>query len=112
MGKARSRPWRLGRALLSILLSVLLLASGVSGIRMTDAGVGKKFSVALNAVCQSLAEQIVSDGEGVQHVIRLHVTGARSREEAMTVARKPPHCAAATVGPRESAASREDRQQG
>jgi glutamate N-acetyltransferase / amino-acid N-acetyltransferase len=71
--------------------TVLLLASGVSGIRMTDAGVGKKFSVALNAVCQSLAEQIVSDGEGVQHVICLHVTGARSREEAMTVARTIAH---------------------
>ncbi len=71
--------------------TVLLLASGASGIRITDAGVGKKFLAALNTVCQSLAEQIVSDGEGVQHVIRLHVTGARSREEALTVARTIAH---------------------
>jgi len=71
--------------------TVLLLASGASGIRITDDGVGKKFSAALNTVCQSLAEQIVSDGEGVQHVIRLHVTGARSREEALTVARTIAH---------------------
>ena len=71
--------------------TVLLLASGASGIRITDAGVGKKLLAALNTVCQSLAEQIVSDGEGVQHVIRLHVTGARSREEALTVARTIAH---------------------
>ncbi len=62
--------------------TVLLLASGASGARMRDAGTRKKLSAALTAVCQSLAEQIVSDGEGVQHVIRLFVEQARSREEA------------------------------
>jgi glutamate N-acetyltransferase/amino-acid N-acetyltransferase len=45
----------------------------------------------LTSVCQSLAEQIVSDGEGVQHVIRLFVEQARTREEAMTVARTIAH---------------------
>ncbi len=71
--------------------TVLLLASGASGVRVRDAGVRKKFSAALTRVCQSLAEQIVSDGEGVQHVIRLHVEQARSREEASTVARTIAH---------------------
>jgi len=42
-------------------------------------------------VCQSLAEQIVSDGEGVRHVIRLFVEQARGREEALLVARTIAH---------------------
>jgi glutamate N-acetyltransferase/amino-acid N-acetyltransferase len=71
--------------------TVLLLASGASGVRARDARSRKKISDALTAVCQSLAEQIVSDGEGVQHVVRLFVEQARSREEAMQVARTVAH---------------------
>jgi glutamate N-acetyltransferase / amino-acid N-acetyltransferase len=71
--------------------TVLLLASGASGARVKDVRTRKKFSAALTAVCQSLAEQIVSDGEGVQHVIRLFVEQARSREEALVVARTIAH---------------------
>jgi glutamate N-acetyltransferase / amino-acid N-acetyltransferase len=71
--------------------TVLLLASGVSGLRVKDVRTRKKFSAALTAVCQSLAEQIVSDGEGVQHVIRLFVEQARGREEALLVARTIAH---------------------
>jgi glutamate N-acetyltransferase/amino-acid N-acetyltransferase len=71
--------------------TVLLLASGATGVRTRDAGVRKNLSAALTAVCQSLAEQIVSDGEGVQHVIRLFVEKARSREEALQVARTISH---------------------
>lgn len=71
--------------------TVLLLASGASGVRLSDSGARKKFSAVLAAVCQSLAEQIVSDGEGVQHVIRLFVEQARSREEARLVARTIAH---------------------
>jgi len=58
--------------------TVLLLASGASGARVKDVRVRKKFAAALTTVCQSLAEQIVSDGEGVQHVIRLFVEQARA----------------------------------
>ena len=71
--------------------TVLLLASGGSGARVKDPRTRKKFSVALNRVCQSLAEQIISDGEGVQHVIRLFVEQARTREEALVVARTIAH---------------------
>ncbi|MGA8538498.1 MAG: bifunctional glutamate N-acetyltransferase/amino-acid acetyltransferase ArgJ [Terriglobales bacterium] len=71
--------------------TVLLLANGASGIKVRAAGVRKKFLVALTAVCQSLAEQIVSDGEGVQHVIRLFVEQAQSRKEALAVARTIAH---------------------
>jgi glutamate N-acetyltransferase/amino-acid N-acetyltransferase len=71
--------------------TVLLLASGASGAKAKDVRTRKKFSAALTAVCQSLAEQIVSDGEGVQHVIRLFVEQAQGREEALLVARTIAH---------------------
>jgi glutamate N-acetyltransferase/amino-acid N-acetyltransferase len=73
--------------------TVLLLASGATGVRMgkKEVQTRKKFSAVLTAVCHSLAEQIVSDGEGVQHVIRLFVEQASSREEALLVARTIAH---------------------
>ena len=49
--------------------TVFLLASGQSGVRFKDPGVAKKFAEALLNVCKSLALQVVSDGEGVKHVI-------------------------------------------
>jgi glutamate N-acetyltransferase / amino-acid N-acetyltransferase len=69
--------------------TVLLLASGASGIKLRDCR--DEFQASLNDVCRSLAEQIVADGEGVQHVIRLHVNGARTRGEALQVARTIAH---------------------
>ena len=73
--------------------TVLLLANGQSGARVSEARVKNRFSQALGAVCQSLAEQIVSDGEGVQHVIRLFVEQAGTREEGLLVARTIAHSA-------------------
>jgi glutamate N-acetyltransferase / amino-acid N-acetyltransferase len=67
--------------------TVLLLASGRSGVRLNNKSTRKHFVDALGEVCQSLAEQIVSDGEGVHHVIRLAVEQASSRVEALQVAR-------------------------
>jgi len=69
--------------------TVLLLASGQSGIPLKKAW--EPFSAALLGVCQSLAGQIIADGEGVQHVVRLHVEQARSGEEARQVARTVAH---------------------
>ncbi|HEY7617973.1 MAG TPA: bifunctional glutamate N-acetyltransferase/amino-acid acetyltransferase ArgJ [Terriglobales bacterium] len=69
--------------------TVLLLASGQSGVRLKS--VRNQFEDELLSICQSLAEQIVSDGEGVQHVIHLHVEQARNREEALRVARAIAH---------------------
>jgi glutamate N-acetyltransferase / amino-acid N-acetyltransferase len=71
--------------------TVLLLANGVSGARLSGAVAHKEFSAALTGVCQSLAEQIISDGEGIGHVIRLSVEQARSREEGLLVARTIAH---------------------
>jgi glutamate N-acetyltransferase/amino-acid N-acetyltransferase len=65
--------------------TVLLLASGESGVRIAQ--VRSEFSRALEEVCRSLAEQIVADGEGVQHVIRLGIEQAKNRQEALQVAR-------------------------
>jgi glutamate N-acetyltransferase / amino-acid N-acetyltransferase len=65
--------------------TVLLLASGKSGVPLRQART--QFSEALSFVCQSLAEQIVADGEGASHVMRLHVEQARTRQEALAIAR-------------------------
>jgi glutamate N-acetyltransferase / amino-acid N-acetyltransferase len=70
--------------------TVLLLASGASGAKLNDRTV-EPFANALNLVCNSLAHQIVEDGEGVGHVVTLHVTGARTSAEAKQVAKAIAH---------------------
>jgi glutamate N-acetyltransferase/amino-acid N-acetyltransferase len=64
--------------------TTLLLASGKSGIQFKS--VSNEFQAALTKVCRSLAVQIVADGEGVQHVVRLNIEQARSRNEARQIA--------------------------
>ena len=66
--------------------TVLLLASGKSGVQATDK-VLPAFAEALRLVCDSLAHQIVDDGEGVSHVITLEITGARTDADAKQIAR-------------------------
>jgi glutamate N-acetyltransferase/amino-acid N-acetyltransferase len=69
--------------------TVLLLASGQSGVGIHQ--VEKRFAAALHNVCSSLAEQIVSDGEGVKHVIHLRIDEARNRAEALHIAKAISH---------------------
>jgi len=69
--------------------TVLLLASGASGIRYGL--VSNEFNRSLQEVCCSLSEQIVADGEGVQHVVRLRIEQARNRAEALQIARAISH---------------------
>lgn len=45
------------------------------------------FSQAITAVCRWIALQMVKDGEGAEHCVRLLVTGARDDDEADAVAR-------------------------
>jgi glutamate N-acetyltransferase / amino-acid N-acetyltransferase len=71
--------------------TVLLLASGQSRIRLSEDGVGARFRRALLEVCQSLAQQIVSDGEGVQHVVSLRIEQARNHAEAVSIAQAIAH---------------------
>lgn len=42
---------------------------------------------AVTAVCGRLAESLVRDGEGASRLVRVHVVGARSEEDALGVAR-------------------------
>jgi glutamate N-acetyltransferase/amino-acid N-acetyltransferase len=66
--------------------TVLLLASGASGVRLTRELV-PTFDAALAEVCGSLAHQIIADGEGVTHVVTLDVRGAATAAEAKQAAR-------------------------
>ena len=70
--------------------TVLLLASGASGVKLSE-GLGAAFENALGLVCSSLAHQIVDDGEGVGHVVTLHITGAATVSDAEQVARAIAH---------------------
>jgi glutamate N-acetyltransferase / amino-acid N-acetyltransferase len=67
--------------------TALLMASGKSEISLSNHVARAKFATMLRDVCQSLAQQIVSDGEGVTHVIRLCIEAAHNRDEALTIAR-------------------------
>ena len=70
--------------------TVLLLASGASGVKLNER-TNEPFANALKLVCGSLAHQIVDDGEGVSHVVTLHITGARTEAEAKQVAKAIAH---------------------
>ena len=70
--------------------TVLLLASGASGVKLNERS-GEAFADALKEVCGSLAYQIVDDGEGVGHVVTLHVTKARTEIEAKQIAKAIAH---------------------
>jgi glutamate N-acetyltransferase / amino-acid N-acetyltransferase len=69
--------------------TVLLLASGASGATV-DTAEGP-FADALREVCTSLALQIVADGEGVQHVVTLEVSGAPSDADALRIVKAIAH---------------------
>jgi glutamate N-acetyltransferase/amino-acid N-acetyltransferase len=65
--------------------TVLLLASGASGVAVDAARLGP-FITGLTAVCTSLARQIARDGEGATRLVEILVSGARDEVEAHTVA--------------------------
>jgi glutamate N-acetyltransferase/amino-acid N-acetyltransferase len=81
--------------------TVLLLASGQSNFNLKERRNASAFADALLEVCGSLAEQIVQDGEGVKHVIRLSIEGAKNRSEALQIAQAiaySPLCKTAWAG--------------
>jgi glutamate N-acetyltransferase / amino-acid N-acetyltransferase len=69
--------------------TVLLLASGASGVRVLDGDT--EFEAALTQVATSLARQVVADGEGVGHVVELRIGGAATNAEAVRVAKAIAH---------------------
>jgi glutamate N-acetyltransferase / amino-acid N-acetyltransferase len=63
--------------------TVLLLASGASGIAPTDA----ELDDAVLRVCDDLCAQLQADAEGVTKRVTVTVTGAASADDALTAAR-------------------------
>jgi glutamate N-acetyltransferase/amino-acid N-acetyltransferase len=64
-----------------------ILASGASGARITAGRSARLFAHALTEVCQFLARQIAADGEGATKLLTITVNGARSQNDARTIAR-------------------------
>ncbi len=67
--------------------TVLLLASGASGATLATDQDRQSFQDSLNLVCESLAKQMVADGEGANHLVELNIAGAPSDEDALAIAR-------------------------
>jgi len=67
--------------------TLLVLANGAAGAPAIKPGSSahRAFSRALEDVCQSLALQIVADGEGAQRVIEIEVRGAKSEAAARRI---------------------------
>src|SRR5699024_5732024 len=63
--------------------TVLLLASGASGESVPQ----EELDAAVLAVCDSLADQLMADAEGVTKRVRITVEGAVSEDQALTGAR-------------------------
>lgn len=68
--------------------TLLVLANGEAGAPIITAGskAHRAFTLALEGVCQSLALQIVADGEGAQRVIEIEVRHAKSEAGARRIA--------------------------
>jgi len=67
--------------------TVLLLANGAAGApRLRGKGL-EAFAAALHDACETLAREIADDGEGATHVLRIEVSGCRTRDDARTIAR-------------------------
>lgn len=67
--------------------TVILASTGRSRVAATSPTARAAFTEGLLDVCRVLAVSIVRDGEGARRYARWTVTGARTRQEARTVAR-------------------------
>ncbi|MGR6318684.1 bifunctional glutamate N-acetyltransferase/amino-acid acetyltransferase ArgJ [Micromonospora soli] len=63
--------------------TVLLLASGASGIEPTAA----ELAAAVTAACHDLAQQLIADAEGATKQIAIEVVGAATEDDAVEVGR-------------------------
>jgi glutamate N-acetyltransferase / amino-acid N-acetyltransferase len=68
--------------------TVLVLASGASGVAIGDDRSVGVFTDALTEVCASLAEQMARDAEGATKLARVTVRGAGSYQDASRAARQ------------------------
>ncbi|MBY8875250.1 bifunctional glutamate N-acetyltransferase/amino-acid acetyltransferase ArgJ [Micromonospora sp. PLK6-60] len=63
--------------------TVLLLASGASGVAPTEA----ELTAAVTAACHDLAQQLIADAEGATKQVAIEVVGAASEDDAVEVGR-------------------------
>lgn len=63
--------------------TVLLMASGASGIALSD----EECEAALTDICSSLARQLIDDAEGSTKSVEIQVRGAKTEADAVAVAR-------------------------
>lgn len=63
--------------------TVVLLASGMSGIRPDE----EAFGTVLEKVCRDLARQMAEDAEGASRVVTIELSGASDDETALALAR-------------------------
>ena len=66
--------------------SILVMASGESGVKIEQGPTLDAFTEALTIVATELAKLVVKDGEGARRLVELQVTGARTADEARQVA--------------------------
>ena len=67
--------------------TVILAATGASGVALESADALARFKAGLYRVCKELALAIVRDGEGVNKVVEVKITGAASEEQAHLAAK-------------------------
>jgi glutamate N-acetyltransferase/amino-acid N-acetyltransferase len=68
--------------------TVLVLASGLSGVRVRcGTRTGALFLAGLSELCQTLARLIARDGEGARKLVTVEVSGARRRADAERIGR-------------------------
>ncbi len=67
--------------------TVLLLANGAAGSGLLSGADLASFGQTLNDLCIELARMIPADGEGASHLITIEVSGCKTREDALQIAR-------------------------
>jgi len=66
---------------------VLVLANGMSGVKVADANASALFEEALYEVCNDLCSRIAADGEGATKRVEITVKGAVTEEDARLAAK-------------------------
>lgn len=67
--------------------TVILLASGAAGCGAVDESSLPELQQAIDDVAAELAQAIIRDAEGADHIITIDVCGLKNREEAMQIAK-------------------------
>ena len=66
--------------------TALILANGLSGVRISNSEALQSFQPLLDDVCLQLAKMLVRDGEGATKLVEIKVKGARTAQDAHRIA--------------------------